>query len=136
MHSFGSSSTRRLGECHPDLIKLFTEIIKHVDCSVLCGHRGKEDQDEAVATGKSHAPWPKGRHNQFPSNAIDVAPYDPRIKGGIPWEDRERLTLFAGFVLGIAEKMDINIRWGGDWNKDFKVADNKFDDFPHFELRL
>ena len=31
--------------------------------------------------------------------------------------------------------MNINLRWGGDWNQDFQVNDNKFDDFPHFEVR-
>jgi hypothetical protein len=30
--------------------------------------------------------------------------------------------------------MEINVRWGGDWNKNFEVDDNMFDDFPHFEL--
>ena len=50
-------------------------------------------------------------------------------------KDRERFHLFAGFVLGIARSMDIKLRWGGDWNMNFEVDDNKFDDFPHFELK-
>ena len=29
----------------------------------------------------------------------------------------------------------ITLRWGGDWDMDFQVKDNGFDDFPHFELR-
>ena len=49
--------------------------------------------------------------------------------------DRERQTLFAGFVLGVANQMGIKLRWGGDWDQDFEVQDNKFDDFPHFELK-
>ena len=51
------------------------------------------------------------------------------------WEDRERQTLFAGFVLGIARGLGITVRWGGDWDMDFDVQDNKFDDFPHFEIK-
>ena len=43
--------------------------------------------------------------------------------------------MFAGFVLGVANQMGINLRWGGDWDQDFEVQDNKFDDFPHFELK-
>jgi len=31
--------------------------------------------------------------------------------------------------------MGIRLRWGGDWDMDFKVMDNRFDDFPHFEVR-
>ena len=31
--------------------------------------------------------------------------------------------------------MGINLRWGGDWNQNWEVNDNKFDDFPHFEIK-
>jgi hypothetical protein len=31
--------------------------------------------------------------------------------------------------------MGIELRWGGDWDQDFEVKDNRFDDFPHFELK-
>jgi hypothetical protein len=31
--------------------------------------------------------------------------------------------------------MGINLRWGGDWNMNFEVDDNQFDDFPHFEIK-
>ena len=30
--------------------------------------------------------------------------------------------------------MDINLRWGGDWDQDTEVKDNRFDDLGHFEL--
>jgi len=30
--------------------------------------------------------------------------------------------------------MDISIRWGGDWNMDTYVKDQRFNDLPHFEL--
>ena len=79
--------------------------------------------------GKTKVLYPNGRHNDYPSNAVDVVPYP------VDWDDRERFHLFAGFVLGIARSMGINLRWGGDWNQNFEVDDNKFDDFPHFELR-
>ena len=29
--------------------------------------------------------------------------------------------------------MGIKIRWGGDWDSDTQVNDNKFDDLVHFE---
>jgi hypothetical protein len=58
----------------------------------------------------------------------------------VDWADRERQTLFAGFVIGIARSMGTKIRWGGNWdmyseNGRWEVEDNKFDDFPHFEIR-
>jgi peptidoglycan L-alanyl-D-glutamate endopeptidase CwlK len=105
-----------------------SEVIKYVDCSVLEGHRGEERQNKLFDEGKTKVKYPNGRHNAKPSRAVDVVPYP------VDWKDRERFHLFAGFVLGIARSMDIKLRWGGDWNMNFEVDDNKFDDFPHFEL--
>jgi len=128
MPRFGSRSRKNLATCDEDLQDLFNEVIKYVDCSVICGHRNKEDQDKAFKEKRTKVKFPNGRHNSNPSRAVDVVPYP------IDWDDRERFHLFAGFVLGIAQSMEINIRWGGDWNKNFEVDDNNFDDFPHFEL--
>ena len=129
MPKFGSRSKDRLSSCHKDLQKVFNEVIKHIDCSVLEGFRNQDRQDKLYEQGKTKVKFPKGRHNQFPSLAADVTPYP------LDWEDRERQTLFAGFVLGIARQMGIKLRWGGDWDMDFQVMDNRFDDFPHFEVR-
>ena len=104
------------------------EVIKYVDCSVLEGHRDEERQNKLFDEGKTKVKYPNGRHNAKPSRAVDVVPYP------VDWKDRERFHLFAGFVLGIARSMNIKLRWGGDWNMNFEVDDNKFDDFPHFEL--
>ena len=129
MARFGRRSKERLATCEKDLQMVFNEVIKHVDCSVLEGHRSGERQDKLYDEGKTKVRYPNGRHNSSPSRAVDVTPYP------VNWKDRERQTLFAGFVLGIANQMGINIRWGGDWDQDFEVQDNKFDDFPHFELK-
>jgi len=126
---FGSRSKERLTTCDERLQKVFNEVIKYVDCSVLEGHRGEERQNRLFEEGKTKVTYPNGRHNSNPSNAVDVTPYP------INWEDRERQTLFAGFVIGIARSMGITLRWGGDWDMDFEVMDNRFDDFPHFEIR-
>ena len=47
----------------------------------------------------------------------------------------ERFTLFAGYVLGIAESMGIDLIWGNDWNGDFNTKDTNFKDYPHFEIK-
>ena len=129
MPKFGKRSIERLSTCDKRLQEVFNEVIKTVDCSVLEGHRSKDRQNALYKEGKTKVTYPKGRHNSFPSLAVDVAPYP------VDWGDRERFHLFAGFVLGIAKSMGINLRWGGDWNSNWQVDDNKFDDFPHFELR-
>lgn len=128
MAKYGSSSKRRLSTCHDDLQRVFNEVIKYVDCSILEGHRGEEKQNEYFEKGNSKVKFPNGRHNANPSMAVDVMAYP------IDWEDRERNTLFAGFVLGMAKSMGVNLRWGGDWDSDFNLKENYFDDHPHFEL--
>ena len=129
MPKFGRKSKERLNTCDSNLQKVFNEVIKHVDCSVLEGHREKDRQNKLYEEGKTKVRYPDGRHNRQPSSAVDVTPYP------VDWKDRERQTLFAGFVIGVASQMGINLRWGGDWDQDFQVVDNRFDDFPHFELK-
>ena len=129
MPKFGKKSKEQLLTCREELQEVFNEVIKTVDCSVLEGHRSKDRQNALYKEGKTKVTYPKGRHNSSPSRAVDVCPYP------VNWSDRERFTLFAGFVLGIAKSMNINLRWGGDWNQNWEVNDNQFDDFPHFELK-
>ena len=133
MPRYGKTSRARLETCHEDLQRVFNEVIKTIDCSVLEGIRTKEKQDRMYAEKKSKFKYPKSNHNVTEPNgkslAVDVTPYP------LDWKDRERQTLFAGYVLATARSMGILLRWGGDWDMDFQVNDNKFDDFPHFELR-
>jgi peptidoglycan L-alanyl-D-glutamate endopeptidase CwlK len=129
MPRFGKRSISRLQTCDQKLQELFYEVVKHFDCSIIEGHRGEEGQTKAYKDGKSKVKYPNGKHNKFPSVAVDVAPYP------IDWSDRDRFHYFSGFVLGIAKQMGMNIRWGGDWNQDTKTKDNKFDDLVHFEIK-
>lgn len=129
-HRYSTNSQSRLEQCHPSLQRVFLAVIEHVDNTIITGHRPKEEQNRLFDEGKSQLKYPKGKHNSLPSLAVDAAPYP------IDWNDRERATLFAGFVLGIAAEMGIKLRWGGDWNMNFETKDNNFDDLWHFELVL
>lgn len=102
--------------------------------AVLEGHRGEEAQHAAFVAGKSKLDWPNGNHNSQPSRAVDAAPLDPRVPGQVNWKDTRRFYLFGGFVLGLAAEMGIPLRWGGDWDRDSFVDDQKFNDLVHFEL--
>jgi len=121
-------SRRRLDQCDPRLVRLFEEAARLVPCVILEGHRDRAAQDAAFAAGKSKLRWPQGKHNYLPSHAVDAAPLP------LDWGDRERFCLFAGVVLGLAAAQGTALRWGGDWNRDFRVKDNRFDDLVHFEL--
>lgn len=128
MSEFSGKSKERLATCHPELQRLFNEVVKHYDCTVTCGHRSKDEQDEAVRTGHSKLAWPNSKHNSLPSKAIDVVPFP------IDWADTSRFYHFGGFVLAVAQQLGIKIRWGGDWNGNLQFRDEKFKDLPHFEL--
>ena len=130
MPKFGKRSRERLNTCNKKLQKVFNEVIKYVDCSVLEGHRSKNRQNKLFEENKTKVKYPNGRHNSYPSNAVDVTPYP------VDWKDLDRMNYFAGIVKGIAHMKGIPIRWGGDWNDNTDLKDNNFDDLPHFELKL
>ena len=118
----------QLGSCHSDLQRLFNEVIKHYDCTILEGHRTEDRQNELYENGKSKVKFPNSKHNSFPSMAVDVVPYP------IDWDDTRRFYMFVGIVRGIASQLGINIRCGADWDGDLEVKDQNFHDLPHFEL--
>lgn len=134
MAEFAKQSEQRLMQAHPDLITLFRTVVKKFDCIVLESFRDKEKQDEAFKNGNSKLQWPHGKHNQLPSLAVDVAPYP------LDWKDLSRFYHFAGFVQGTAEmllqdhKITHKIRWGGDWDSDQNLSEEKFKDLVHFEV--
>ena len=126
---FSKVSAARLATCHPDLQRLFNDVIKHWDCSVTYGIRTEEEQTQMVAKGKSKTINSKHlRQADGYSHAVDVVPYP------VDWKDHRRFYYFGGFVLGTAKKLGIPIRWGGDWNGNLEVKDQNFNDLPHFEL--
>jgi len=134
MPNFGKTSKKRLNECHPLLKLLFINVVNNFDCSVLCGIRTKDEQNKMFKIGKSKLKWPYSKHNIDPDNdeilsrAVDVVPYP------VDWKDLERFYYFSGVVKGTANSLGIKIRWGGDWDGDNDLSDNKFNDLPHFEL--
>ena len=107
---------------------MFNEVIKHWDCTIVCGYRTYEKQEEAYRTGHSKLPPGTSTHNSNPSMAVDVAPCP------INWLDTHRFTGFAFFVMGIASQKGFKIRWGGDWDGDWQTDDQTFNDLAHFEI--
>jgi len=141
MPSFSNRSLDKLNTCHPDLQRLFRNVIQYYDCTILEGLRTDERQYELFRQGKSKL---DGEHKRSKhqsvipdderlspsliSRAVDVAPYP------IDWNDTKRFYHFGGLVKGIALQLDIPIRWGGDWDGDNDLNDQTFFDLPHFEL--
>ena len=122
MYHFSTKSKRNLSTCYSNLQILFGEVIKHRDCSVLYGFRSELEQNKLYLADKTPAMWPESLHNRSPSWAVDVMPYP------IDWDDTGRIIEFAGFVLGTASQMKIDVFWGGHFKSYF--------DGPHYELFL
>lgn len=135
MPKFSLESKSQLATCHWDLQVLFTEVIQIIDCTVLEGYRNEANQEKAFKEGHSKLHYPEGKHNHSPSYAVDVSPYP------IEWNNLSRFYWFAGYVLGVADQlkkrgiMSHDVRYGGDWNRNFDITDEKgLKDLVHFEL--
>lgn len=128
-NKFGAASKRRLDECHPDLRRLMTAVLSRRDISIVCGHRSREDQDTAYRNGKSKVRWPDSKHNSVPSRAVDVVPWPEK------WSSEQAFLDLNRIVLEEANRLGVNLRWGGDWDGDGDRSDQGFDDMPHYELK-
>ena len=126
---FSKTSLFRLNTCDEKLQKVFNKVIEIYDFSVLEGYRSEELQTEYFLKGLSKIEYPNSKHNEYPSKAIDIAPWP------INWNDRESFIYLAGIVKGVSQSMGIPLRWGGDWDSDNDLKDQNFMDLVHFELK-
>lgn len=127
MPKFSNASKQRLATCHEDIRTVCNELIKYIDFSVICGHRGKADQNKAYKEGKSKLQFPKSAHNALPSNAVDITPYP------LDWNDIGSFKELHGAFVVVAEKLKeegkikSSFVWGGNWKK--------LKDYPHYEIK-
>ena len=123
----GAVSERRLATCHPKIQLLIREVDRRLslrtrqpfDLTVVCGHRGQAEQEQAYRDGNSEKHWPDSRHNTMPSTAVDVGIYP------LDWNDRELFMFLIGYILAVSEDMGIEIEVGALWRKR---------DRPHIQL--
>lgn len=121
MPKFSKTSLDRLNTCDSRLIRLMEVVISEMDITILCGHRGREEQNKAFMEGKSKLCYPKSKHNSYPSRAVDICPYP------INWDDIDGFKELATIVKQKAQELDIPIEWGGDWIG--------FKDYPHWQIK-
>ena len=127
-------SLSNLKQCHPQLCIVVTRAIQisQVDFIVGAGIRSMEEQRENVRKGVSktmdskHLPQKDGM-----SHAVDLWPW---MNGEIPWEEFSAFRRVADAMLRAAKELDVDLRWGGDWDRDGDSSDHEFLDGPHFEL--
>ena len=125
MPRFGKKSKERLKGIDTKLVNVLNELVKIMDVTIIEGLRTQERQNELVKKGASKTKYSK--HIQ--GKAVDVAPYP------IDWNDRDRFHYMGGMIRGIAKQLNVNVRWGGDWDSDGETKDNSFDDLVHIEIK-
>lgn len=129
--SMSQISANRLKLAHPLLQQLFTAVAVETDIVILDATRGRAAQELAFKKGNTKVHFGNSAHNYMPCIALDVCPLP------VDWSRAGRKkfeTLGKKFVLPIANRLKIPIRWGADWNMNSDLSDEKFSDMPHYEL--
>ena len=128
MYKFSQRSLNNLMNVDEKLVLICNELIKRIDFTVIEGYRTRERQKELFNKGFSRIDGisKKGKHNYFPSRAVDIIPYK---KGHNPFDgSKESEDMFyelAEQFKKVAKELNIAITWGGDW---------EFKDLPHFQI--
>jgi peptidoglycan L-alanyl-D-glutamate endopeptidase CwlK len=141
MPKFGHNSRQVYKTLHPKLQLLVDLVVEYVDISLVEGLRSQETQNNYYNTGASELMWPDSKHNKTEdpalkavafdiSDAVDIVPFPTK------YTSKEQMLVVAGYVLAFAKLLRIDIRWGGDWNRD-GILNNQREDFFdcwHFEV--
>lgn len=155
---FGSGSIKHLDTVESSLNTLAGRALEIAgligkDFSVIEGHRSTERQLQLFEEGKTQL-TKGGKHNYFPSKALDFVPYHPiektltgnptqirnlAAKYGKSYETMNALIMAEFHIIAMcfiqaASEFDVEITWGGDWNRDGSSFDTNFMDWGHIEL--
>ena len=130
-YKWGTKSKKVYDELDPRLQTVMDEVLKFTDISLIEGYRSKEEQNRYFSEGVSHLEYPHSKHNRKPATAVDFQPHPypkrvDKLYGG--------LAFAAGIAIAIGTAKGIRIRWGGDWDRDGSLTNNKFDDLFHLEI--
>lgn len=121
MFKFSTKSLNNLSSCHPNLIILMEEALKttSIDFSIICGYRGKQEQNDAFARGASKVKYPNSMHNQNPSLAVDIRPY-PYIEVDRKDKNHTKFKVLNNHIKKVAEELGIPVLNGGlTWQWDW-----------------
>jgi len=132
MFKWGKKSNRNRETLSPDLRTIADKVLSYnlMDCMIDCSYRNDSEQDRLYAIHRSKVKWPKSKHNQLPSLAMDLVPI---INGKASW-NKLHCCFLAGLVQATAKELEVKLRWGGNWDMDHEpITDQDFQDLAHFE---
>jgi peptidoglycan L-alanyl-D-glutamate endopeptidase CwlK len=128
MPAFSQRSLSARAELHPKLQQIVDEAIKVVDFVILDAQRGRAEQEKAFRGGFSKAHFGESAHNFKPAVALDIVPFP------IDFNNVAGFRQIAKVFVDTGKRLQIPIRWGGDWDMDGDWKDERFLDWGHFEL--
>ena len=132
MRQWGSKSRKVYETLDPRLQQWCDIMLRDVaDISLTYGYRDRETQNGLFENGYSKLRFPDSKHNHKPSLAVDLQPYPRPLKANKLWG---ALGYLAGRGHQVAEDLGIELRWGGDWDRDGDLTDQTFNDLFHWEL--
>lgn len=129
----GKTSLARLQGVDETLVNVVKRAIEisEVDFTVMEGVRTLERQRELYAQGRT-APgkivtWTmKSKHIE--GKAVDLVPYP------LDWNDLDKFNKIKDAMFKAAKELDVNLRWGADWDCDGNYREKGEYDSPHFEI--
>lgn len=137
MPKYSKASLDRLATCDERIQRVFRKVILRTDLTISCGHRTQGEQLQLFKQGRtlSDSKWIKtgktvtnidgykkmGKHNYYPSLAIDVVPYP------VDWNDLDRFKELNKIVMEVALEEGVELEWGGDWIS--------LKDYPHYQIK-
>lgn len=129
----GKTSLARLQGVDETLVNVVKRAIEisEVDFTVMEGVRTLERQRELYAQGRTDpgkiVTWTmKSRHIE--GKAVDLVPYP------LDWNDLEKFNKIKDAMFQAARELDVNLRWGADWDGDGNYREKGEYDSPHFEI--
>ena len=156
MAKYGKSSLEKIGTCHPDLITVLLEAerISPIDLTVIEGIRSAARQRRLYDQGRTEPgkivthvdgfsrrskhqavhrlslePVIDGNSDAV-SLAVDIGPYP------LDWNDAFGFGVVYAVMLQAAANVGVRIKSGADWDSDGDRSDQRFNDYPHFELLM
>jgi peptidoglycan L-alanyl-D-glutamate endopeptidase CwlK len=124
MFSYSKRSLTRLNGVHPKIVAILFLMAKEMDLTIVEGVRSEERQNMLFKRGYSKVKYPDSKHNVIPNEmyarAVDVVPAKTLFK------DISEFKKMGILLKKCANELNIDIRWGGDWN---------WKDYAHFELK-
>ncbi len=141
--SYGKQSLENINSCSKPLQRVAhtsMKIAESLGLDLTCEEGAREEETHAKfrKNKTTKVKFEDSLHSKRPSEAIHILPFPTR------WpqpshKEKTRAKLLGRFyivatIVRIAAKQEkVDIRWGGDWNRDGKIMDNDFDDLGHFE---